>query len=199
VNRSLIALDVDGVLLDYNQGYAQAWHKAFGHLPEERDAQAYWAADRWGVELLEGERLKYFKRQFDETFWSTLPALTGAVDACLRLKRAGFELVCVSALPHQYAAARLANLRGEGFPIDRVIPTGNERHFGNPKAASIAELRPWAFADDFLPNLEELPSDVHTALILREPNGSPNADASIARVGSTHRTLAEFADWVLTA
>lgn len=197
MSRPVIALDADGVLLDYNLAYSRLWQRAFGVLPRERDAQAYWAKDRWEVELLEGERLDHFVKHFDEAFWSTLPALQGAVDACHRLHGAGFELVCVSALPLHYAEARLANLRREGFPIERIMATGNERHAGNPKAAAIAELRPSAFVDDFLPNLAGLPGEVHTALILREPNGSPNDTADLARVGSTHQTLADFADWRL--
>ena len=42
----LIALDADGVLLDYNLAYASAWECAFGVRPQLRDPQAYWAIDR---------------------------------------------------------------------------------------------------------------------------------------------------------
>lgn len=46
----VIALDADGVLLDYNLAYAAAWQRAFGFYPRERDRCAYWAVDRWDVE-----------------------------------------------------------------------------------------------------------------------------------------------------
>ena len=39
--RPLIALDADGVLLDFHLGYAGAWARAFGTLPAERDPFAY--------------------------------------------------------------------------------------------------------------------------------------------------------------
>jgi len=39
--------------------------------------------------------------------------------------------------------------------------------------------------------------DVHTALILRGPNGSPNVGPGLASVGSTHLDLAGFTDWWL--
>lgn len=44
--RPLIALDADGVLLDFHLGYAGAWRRAFGALPVERDPLAYWPIDR---------------------------------------------------------------------------------------------------------------------------------------------------------
>src|ERR1700755_1491936 len=47
--RPLIALDADGVLLDFHLGYAGAWRRAFGAMPAERDPLAYWAMERWQV------------------------------------------------------------------------------------------------------------------------------------------------------
>jgi hypothetical protein len=38
--KKIIALDADGVLLDYNFAYAKAWERVFGALPEERNPQA---------------------------------------------------------------------------------------------------------------------------------------------------------------
>lgn len=53
--KSIIALDADGVLLDYNLAYAGAWARAFGAYPAQKDPLAYWAMDRWQVERLAGE------------------------------------------------------------------------------------------------------------------------------------------------
>jgi beta-phosphoglucomutase-like phosphatase (HAD superfamily) len=50
--KGIIALDADGVLLDYGLAYAGAWQKAFGQFPPERDPLAYWPTDRWDVECL---------------------------------------------------------------------------------------------------------------------------------------------------
>ena len=55
--RPLIALDADGVLLDYSLAYAHLWERAFGYFPKELDKNAYWPLDRWEVEALDGERL----------------------------------------------------------------------------------------------------------------------------------------------
>lgn len=78
----LIVLDADGVLLDYNLAYASAWERAFGRYPQLRNHNAYWAKDRWAVEQLEGDSLSTFRTVFDESFWSTLPAIKGALNAC---------------------------------------------------------------------------------------------------------------------
>lgn len=195
--RPLIALDADGVLLDFHLGYAGAWHRAFGLYPVERDPQAYWPIDRWYVERLERDRRVHFRKYFDDVFWSTLPAIDGAIAACHRLRDAGFDLVCVSALDPQFEAARLRNLRDLGFPIERVVATGDAEGGRSPKADALDRLRPVAFVDDYLPYFLGVQKNVHMALILRAPNGSPNTGPALASVQSVHLNLAEFADhWI---
>ena len=196
----LIALDADGVLLDFHLAYADAWRRAFGAAPQERDREAYWPLDRWQVERLEGDRLSHFSAHFDEQFWSSVPAIDGAVQACQRLADAGYELVCVSALEARFEAARLHNLRTLGFPIERVIATGNARGVHSPKATAIEALKPVAFVDDYLPYLRGIPSEVHAALVLRAPNGSPNTGEDMRLAHSVHADLAGFAThWLAQA
>src|SRR4029078_13326527 len=168
--RPLIALDADGVLLDFHLGYAGALARAFGRRPAERDPLAYWPIDRWQVERLHEERRVYFPRPFDEEVWSSGPSTEGAIAACQRLHDAGYDLVCVSALDLEHEAARLRNLRDHGFPIERVIATGNAPGDRSPNADAIAALGPEAFVDDYLPYLRGVPGHVHTALVLRAPN-----------------------------
>jgi phosphoglycolate phosphatase-like HAD superfamily hydrolase len=198
MSRPLIALDADGVLLDFHLAYAGAWQRAFGAYPAERDPLAYWPIDRWQVQRLEGAALAQFRAAFDEVFWSELPAISGAVSACQRLHDAGFELVCVSALELHFEAARLRNLRALGFPIERVVATGNAAGTRSPKAQAIEWLRPQAFVDDYLDYLRGIPAEVHTALVLRAPNGSPNCGPELSLARSTHDDLAGFADYWLT-
>ena len=192
--RPLIALDADGVLLDFHLGYASAWQRAFGHAPAERDPLAYWPMDRWQVERLEAAQRVQFRAAFDDHFWATVPAIAGAVDACHRLRDAGFDLICVSALDLEFEAARLRNLRDLGFPIERVIATGNAAGERSPKADTISALQPIAFVDDYAAYMRGVPAHVHTALVLRAPNGSPNTGADLALAKSVHDDLAGFAD-----
>ena len=193
--RPLIALDADGVLLDFHWAYASAWQRAFGSFPQERDPLAYWPMDRWDVERLDEARREQLRAHFDEQLWSTMPALPGALDACQRLHDAGFELICVSALDEQHGGARLRNLRQLGFPIHRVVATGNAAGSRSPKADAIEALAPLAFVDDYLPYLRGIPAQVHTALVLRAPNGSPNVGAEVTRLArSVHQDLAAFTE-----
>jgi phosphoglycolate phosphatase-like HAD superfamily hydrolase len=193
MNRPTIALDADGVLVDLHLGYANAWQRAFGVYPAERDPLAYWPIDRWQVERLDDAQRAQLRAQFDEPFWTSLPAMPGAVQACHRLHDAGFELVCVTALEARFGDARLRNLRALGFPIGRVLATGHAEGERSPKADAIAALRPVAFVDDYIAYLRGMPSEVHTALVLRAPNGSPNVGDELRLARSVHQDLADFA------
>lgn len=192
--KPVIALDGDGVLFDYHEAYRGAWAKAFGALPPVRDPQAYWPLDRFEVRRVAGEEMALFRRQFDEEFWSSIPPMPGAVDACHALVAAGFELTCVTAMDPIYEAARRQNLHKCGFPIDRVIATANKATPNlSPKAQALRELEPVAFVDDYLPFLKGIPAQIHAALIMREPNGTPNAGDELVLAHSRHADLADFA------
>ncbi len=193
MSRPVIALDADGVLLDYHLAYAAAWQRAFGEYPAERDPLAYWPVDRWDVPTLRLFKRRRFRAEFGEQFWSTVPAMPGALEACRSLRDAGFELVCVSALEERYEAARLRNLRELGFPIERVIATGHRETVRSPKADAVEALAAEAFVDDYLPYFRGVASSIHTALVLRAPNGSPNEGAEMALASSVHQDLADFA------
>lgn len=70
----------------------------FGVLLAIKDPLGYWPIDRWDVQRVTGNELEQFLQCFDEEFWSTIPALPGALEACHLLKEAGYDLVCVSVL-----------------------------------------------------------------------------------------------------
>jgi phosphoglycolate phosphatase-like HAD superfamily hydrolase len=198
IDSNLIALDADGVLVDYHEGYANAWGRAFGSVPAALDPHAYWAVDRYGVERLDPERKAHFRTHFDEGFWSTLPAIDGAVDACHALRSAGFRLVCVSAIRPEHREARERNLRDLGFPIDAVFDAHGESSTRSPKADALHRLRPAAFVDDFLPYFRGVDAQIHRALIDRSPNGSPNRGPEVPLLAdSSHADLAAFATfWI---
>ena len=58
----------------------------------------------------------------------------------------------------------------------------------------IAALRPVAFVDDYIPYLRGMPTEVHCALVLRAPHGSPNVGEELRLARSQHQDLAAFAD-----
>jgi hypothetical protein len=200
MNPNLIALDGDGVLLDYAAAYGMAWERAFDTKLTVVDPCAYWSRARWGIPKLESDELAYFQTFFDEEFWATVPVLAGAVEACQDLVHAGYSLVCVSALPTEFEHARRDNLRSHGIAVNRVYATPAQGLERNPKATLIHMLHPIVFVDDYLPYMRELPETVHKALITREPKGSPNdAPEGATWVNSRHTTLADFTRWWLEA
>jgi len=193
----LIAIDADGVLLDYTGAYARRWEQCFGVRPQLKDPNAYWPRDIWGVEHLTGERLEYFRHFRGEEFWESFDAMPGALQACQMLAKAGWELVCVTALTPRYESARLRNLRRLGFPIEVVHATGHPDDHSNPKKPLIDQLRPAAFVDDFLPYLQGIAAPTFTALIEPGRNKSPNADPMLKPAMGTYPDLLAFASaWV---
>ena len=64
----------------------------------------------------------------------------------------------------------------------------------SPKADAIAALRSVAFVDDYIAYMRGVPTEVHTALVLRAPNGSPNVGDELKLARSMHQDLADFTD-----
>lgn len=150
--------------------------------------------DRWGVPRLAGEKLEQFRNAFNDDFWSTIPAIDGAQEACHSLVSAGFELICVTALAEHNLSARKRNLNSLGFPIVDVIATDSTTVHQSPKADVLNALQPVAFVDDFAPYLVGVSKGIHKALVLREPEGSPNEGDALKLADSTHMNLVEFAE-----
>lgn len=195
--RDVIAIDGDGVLFDYHLGYKAAWKKAFGEDLQEVRPDAYFAWQRWGARrLTDPAEIAHLKTAFDADFWATLPAMPGAIQACIELEAAGHELVCLTALGHRFENDRLENLRWLGFPVHRVIATGDGWDMANtlsPKAQAIKDLKPVAFVDDLAPFFRGITGDTHLALILGGSFGSPNVGQDLGRAHSVHPDLLGFA------
>jgi hypothetical protein len=193
-----IVLDADGVLVDYNRAYPGAWFKAFGEQLMLTKPDAYHAHDRWSAPILTDEKaLAHLRAAFVVVFWETMVAMPGAVEACHALAVAGVPLICVSALPAQYEAARLRNLKALGFPIAHVVAAPERPGTESPKAEVLRILRPRAFVDDFLPYFRGVPRTTHLALIQRELEGSPNTGAELTDVHSSHPHLLHFSKFWL--
>jgi len=191
----IIALDADGVLLDYNLAYADAWEKAFGIYPAEKDPAAYSALDRWDVEVLTGEKLAQLRQSFQEDFWSDIPAMESALEGCDLLHKAGYELVCVTALADDFADTRRKNLQKLGFPIKTVYTVAHSESRRSPKADILDVIKPVAVVDDYLPYLVGVRQETHRALIMRGGRGSPNLGEDLRLISSQHHSLLAFSKW----
>lgn len=193
----LIALDADGVLLDYHEGYARGWEKAFGTRPSVRNPRAYHPMQYWDVPVLTAqERVHFSQHGMTEEIWSSMPALEGALEACQMLREAGFRLTCVTALPNRFEDARALNLRTLGFELEAVHAVGGSLA-RNPKVRALGELKPTAFVDDYLGYLQGLPPGIWRALVEGRPEHSPNRDPALQAPHSRHVDLQDFARWAL--
>lgn len=120
MTKKIFALDADGVLLNYKAAFPGVFLKAFGRpLPLVRP-DAYHATTAYGLTLEPGtaEHDQFFSH-FGVEDWSAMPLMPGVLAACGALHDAGYELVCVTSMPTRFEAARLANFRLHGLPIDR--------------------------------------------------------------------------------
>ena len=198
INPNLLALDADGVLLDYHAAYAKAWAKAFGGPVSVIDPLAYWPKDRYGLAHLTGKELAHFRTQFDHEFWESIPAIPGAIEAASSLRAAGYDLICLTAIRPEHHGARVANLKNLGFPIDQVVSAHGDASERSPKADALLEWMPGAFVDDFLPYMRGAHEAIHTALIDRSPNGSPNRGDELRLARSTHADLKDFSRFWLS-
>lgn len=173
--RPLIALDCDGVLLDYSLAYASIWERAFGIKPKELNPDAYSHFDRWDVQRLSGENLQRLRDCMDWHFWSTMPPIKGAVGACHDLVSMGYDLVCVTAIDHKNAKHRWENLVSMGFPLKEIYATGSDRIDGNsPKAEVLNDLAPMYFVDDFADYFIGVDHSTRVLLNRNPDDNSPN-------------------------
>lgn len=190
--KPIIAIDGDGVMLDYKSGYAHTWEVCFGDTLSVQNP-SYHATTHFGV--TNPDKAGKFWRLFEEHGWVNMKPEPHALDACLRLAEAGYRLVCVTAIPAHCADKRLQNLRELGFPIDDVIATGMKGE-GNPKKAVLDQLAPEWFIDDEAKKLKDL--SCKTILINPPYHDSPNANEDLGFVDHVVVNLKEASDRILS-
>ncbi|CAF1092795.1 unnamed protein product [Rotaria sordida] len=163
--KSIIALDCDGVLLNYQATFGQIYEKAFGKQLTVVSPNAYHSTTMYGVTFTPEERTQ-FNAVWDVDGWRTMPMHDGALEACHLLHEAGYELICVTSMPASFTEHRLENLRSHGFPIDRVISAGHDKEnpSRNPKKQAIEQLHPAIFVDDLRLNFTDI-EDVQTKFV----------------------------------
>jgi phosphoglycolate phosphatase-like HAD superfamily hydrolase len=202
----LIALDADGVLVDYNRTFGRIWELHFGDSLTELEPRAYHVHNRYGITAPPGGHP--FWDHFDRDGWSNMDAMPGAVVACQRLAAAGYRLVCVTSMPGHRREDRASNLARLGFPIDEVIavgahtkapawPGGDRSVRSNPKKAAIEELAPEWFIDDDLHKLKDLPDTVGTVLLDPGYPDNPSHGQPDHFLRARVHDLGEFAELVL--
>lgn len=179
MTKDVIAIDGDGVIFNWNDAYATLWDRCFGEKLVVKDEKAYFAMDRFKVPTLTGAAKQKFRDARDEWFWTTMPILPGAIEACQLLIQQGYELVMVTAADHSTREYRQFNLISKGVPIHKVYTVDSEVTSVSPKAKVLEELRPLVFIDDYLPYFKGIRPSIYKVLIDRNkecPNNPNNGD-----------------------
>lgn len=198
INENLIAIDGDGVLVDYHVAYAKLWERVFGEYPHEVVPTAYWALDRYAVRKLDGSELAHFKSFQDEQFWMSFQPMPGALEACYKLKEMGKTLVCVTAIKSDYEKWRLQNLLDLKFPIDDVIATGDysSTPTSSVKTLILNELMPSHFVDDYLPYFMGVDVRIRRVLIERAKADPRGGNQDVLGLKTIHQRHPDLLTWV---
>lgn len=186
------AIDVDGVLLDYNQSFKKQFDKIFSVDLQLKEVRAHHAHNYWYLPNIDWKK-EFFRKSGD--MWREMPPIANSVAAINRLVDAGHEVVCVTSMPSHFQKSRLYNLQREGFQIHNVIATsrvGRE----NPKKKYIDELQPDYFIDDLLKNFEGIDS-TKTVYVDNNYSDEPCKDWLHIKPDYTVSSLAAFVDNIL--
>lgn len=193
--KRIIALDADGVLLDYNKAAASVWERAFGVYPAFRDSKAYHFRNVYAMDLVDADVKSKYYATFARIGWRNMLAMPGAVEACQLLHDMGYELQVVSSMPEAFANQRMENLMDLGMPIASVTATGRLKGTANPKLGALLGFMPLAFVDDLLCNFEGVGDKMHCALIQGDSVDNPNKAYEHVFKSSMHTGLLDFAQY----
>ena len=195
----IIALDADGVLLDYNKAAAAVWEETFGLKPPVKNPVSYHIQNMYELELDNVRIRELYYGMFDKIGWWSMPPMPNAVEGCQLLADAGYSLHVVSSMPVQFQEHRVENFKKLGIPITSVTATGmskDKQH--NPKTSKLLELQPVAFVDDLIDNFRGVEHLTHCALLEWNTHDCPNIGKSFRSVSSTHPDMLHFARYWLS-
>ncbi len=148
MEKPVMALDVDGVILDFCGFWVQTAEDALGReLPALN--RSYHFGTRLGLTRQEYDTCWNQFRAIDG--WGKVPAYPGVTEALESLAR-NHRLVAVTGIPLEALEARKRNLAELRLPLEEVFATGH-RDFS--KEYLLQALQAEAFVDDRLRHLQE--------------------------------------------
>jgi phosphoglycolate phosphatase-like HAD superfamily hydrolase len=191
MTERIVAVDGDGVVVDYRQAYPAVWRAAFGGDLKLVRPDAYHAHTAYGITWESAAQEAHFFKYFDEEAWSNMPLMDGVEEGCELLVEADWKLVCVSSMNPAFEAARKRNFERYKLPISEVYAV--KRHgTGNPKKEVLERIRAKALADDLKDNFEGLSSDIHRAFINYRRFDCPSLNSALV-ADSEHGSFLDFA------
>lgn len=192
-----IALDCDGVLLDYLSCYKTLYEDLFNTKLKVVNPNSYSADKQFNInwENREKEQIKFYD-YFAEKGWKAMKAIPGAVQATQKLKNAGYNIFIVTSIPFEKAYDRGLNLQEQGVIFDDVIACGNHSSSNglNIKKPYLDKIKPDFFADDLVSNFKDVSQNIKCVLIdwNCENNLELLTSPSKIDIFSTHEYLSDF-------
>lgn len=180
-----VGVDMDGVLADFDKGWVDRYNSDFN-----ADLK-YKYNDHWDA-LVTHTHFKDYKawwkwaRSKHEDLFLSLNPLPGAIEGVKNLKRAGDEIVIITAKPRWAAGHPSSWLIEHGVPYDEI-------HVTNKKAYVLCN----AYVDDALHNVDDLKKNTDGLVI--QYSAWPYVNRGVDPRGHAHCTSWEQVNYVLAA
>lgn len=198
--RKVIALDCDGVMLNYLDTYKKLYDEMFNTDVKVVNPRSFAPNMHFGISWTERQEDKLaFQVFFDENGWKNMKALPGAVEATKHMKELGFDIVVVTSIPKNKDLDRMINLEKAGFPINDLIACGAHSSTipgSNLKEPYLKKIMPQYFVDDLLSNFHNV-SDIMKCVLIdwsceNNDDWNSNKKEQIVEVFDTHEYLLDF-------
>jgi len=160
-NEKAVVLDVDGVLFDFDSGFAEMASFLYDRKIS-RLSNRYDLSKRFG--LTEKEFKTTWQAMMNGGF-ASLPALPGAIESFEKLKSWGYSIHLVTGIPDEIKDMRLDNFRMHGIFPDTIDCVGSGT---SKKDDKIAQYKPVLYADDRLIHLLDAHFVPHRVFIDRK-------------------------------
>lgn len=152
----LLALDVDGVILNFDDFYAKVAYEKFGEIATIKDKKAWNMNQRYG---LSDSQDKEVWRMINESSWTGLSMFDDTKQAVKIINqlqsKSDLEVIFVSSFNQKYFDGRFHDLQCAGFNLDKhqliACGTGNKSKLDFIKTEKID----W-FVDDRVTNLYDV-------------------------------------------
>ena len=156
--RIPLAIDADGVILDFERKFMDLWEQKHGDRPE-RVCNAYSSTTSFGLQDKCPDLMKFIYENADiEDFYGNMNMLPGAEEAIHELHDMGFELICVTAIPNELRELRFNNLINKfKLPISDILTAPRTNAIiANPKALIVNAMEPIALIEDHVHNFLDI-------------------------------------------
>lgn len=173
-----VALDIDGVLCDFDQHWMDYAHRVLDWPDIRRLNDAYHLHDRYGITRSDAKRV--WDTFNHEVAWANVPVYTHAPDLVYALEDMGCQVWAVTSIRAEFHQARVDSLCGL-LPAGRVVCVHPLRA-PTEKAAALQRIGALAFLDDQPDNTNAAASVVHlSALLDRRYTGleAPTSDVVV--------------------